>query len=143
MKIIWCMVPKIKGMTDRFLLFWAIFCPLTLLTTQKIIILKKWKKTPGDTITLHLCITNDDHIMYGSWDIEHNRHNFLLFYNIFYPFTSLVTWNIKILKKWKNFSRYYRFTDEYHKWQSYDVWFLKYDAKWTEFFVILDHFLPL
>ena len=88
-------------MTDRFLLFWAIFCPLTLLTTQKIIILKKWKKTPGDTITLHLCITNDDHIMYGSWDIEHDRHNFLLFYNIFYPFTSLVTWNIKILKKWK------------------------------------------
>ena len=31
----------------------------------------------------------------------------------------------------------------YLKWQSYDVWFLKYRAWWTEFFVILDHFLPI
>ena len=30
----------------------------------------------------------------------------------------------------------------YHKWESpYDVWFLRYVAWWTEFFVILDHFL--
>ena len=29
--------------TDSFLSFWANFCPLTLLTTQKIKILKKWK----------------------------------------------------------------------------------------------------
>ena len=25
---------------------------------------------------------------------------------------------------------------------SYDVWFLKYGARWTEIFVILDHLLP-
>ena len=30
----------------------------------------------------------------------------------------------------------------YHKWQSYDVWFLRYWLQQTEFFVILDHFLP-
>ena len=30
----------------------------------------------------------------------------------------------------------------YHKWQSYDVWFLKYGAPQTEFFIILDYFLP-
>ena len=30
----------------------------------------------------------------------------------------------------------------YHKWQSYDVWFLRYGVWQTEFFVILDHFLP-
>ena len=29
----------------------------------------------------------------------------------------------------------------YHKWQSYDAWFLRYRAQRTEFFVILDHFL--
>ena len=29
-----------------------------------------------------------------------------------------------------------------HKWQSYDVWFLKYGVQWTEFFIIMDHFLP-
>ena len=30
----------------------------------------------------------------------------------------------------------------YHKWQSYDIWFLSYGAWQTNFFVILDHFLP-
>ena len=29
----------------------------------------------------------------------------------------------------------------HHKWQSYNVWFLRYEAWRTEFFVILDHFL--
>ena len=29
-----------------------------------------------------------------------------------------------------------------HKWQSYDVWFLRYGVQWTEFFVILDSLLP-
>ena len=28
-----------------------------------------------------------------------------------------------------------------NKWQSYGVWFLRYRAQRTEFFVILDHFL--
>ena len=31
----------------------------------------------------------------------------------------------------------------HHKWQSYDVWFLRYGTQWTELFVIWDHFLPL
>ena len=30
----------------------------------------------------------------------------------------------------------------YHKWQSYDVWLLRYEAWKTEFFVTVDHFLP-
>ena len=30
----------------------------------------------------------------------------------------------------------------YHKWQSCDVWFLRYEAWQTEFIVILGHFLP-
>ena len=30
----------------------------------------------------------------------------------------------------------------YHKWQSDDVWFLKYWVWKTDFFVILDHFFP-
>ena len=47
---------------------WRTFChfgffPFTSLTTQKIKILQKWKK---------MC-TNDNHIMYGSWDIECSR----------------------------------------------------------------------
>ena len=30
----------------------------------------------------------------------------------------------------------------YHKRQSYDVCYLRYQERQTEFFVILDHFLP-
>ena len=38
--------------------------------------------------------------------------------------------------------RYYHFTHVYHRWQSYDVWFLRYWGRQTKFFVVLDHFLP-
>ena len=58
--------------------FWAIFCPFTLLTVQKIKILKKWKKnththTPGGTIIFHICTQNYEHIMYSSRDLVCNR----------------------------------------------------------------------
>ena len=57
--------------------FWAIFCPFTTppspLTAQKITILKKWKKTPGDIIILHVCTRNYDQMMYGSWGMVQDR----------------------------------------------------------------------
>ena len=31
----------------------------------------------------------------------------------------------------------------YHRWRSYDAWFLRHKAQQTEFFVILGHFLPI
>ena len=68
-------------------LFWAIFCPFTPLTTRKIIILKKQKKHP-DTIILHLCTINNNHMMYGSYDTECDWQNFLSFCTIFCPFIS-------------------------------------------------------
>ena len=37
---------------------------------------------------------------------------------------------------------FYHFAYEYHKSKSYDVWFLRYGVWQTEFFLILDHFLP-
>ena len=45
--------------------FWAIFCPITLLTAQKTNF-KKMKKTPGDIIILHMCTKIYDQMMYGS-----------------------------------------------------------------------------
>ena len=39
--------------------------------------------------------------------------------------------------------RYYHFTLVYHKYRSYDLWFLRYGAWQTEFFVILGYFCPL
>ena len=75
-----------------------------------------------------MCTINDNHMMYGSWDMEHNKHNFLSFWTNFCPFTPFSTQKIKILKKWKNTCRYYHFTHVYHKWQSHDLRFLKYGA---------------
>ena len=55
-------VPDIWHMMDCYFSFWAIFCPSTTLTAQKIKILKKMTKMPGDIIILHNCTKNHDHI---------------------------------------------------------------------------------
>ena len=70
---------------QKFLTFWANFCPFNPLKTWNIKILTL-KKTPGDITILHICTINDNPMMYnGSWDIECNRHNFLSFWTIFHP----------------------------------------------------------
>ena len=56
-----------------YLSFWVMFCPFTLLTPQKIKILKKWKKTPGDVIILLTCTKNYDQMMYSSQDMLRDR----------------------------------------------------------------------
>ena len=61
---------------QKFLSFWVIFYSFSPLTTRKIKILKL-KKAPGDIIILYICTINNNHTMYDSWDME-------------------------ILKKWKN-----------------------------------------
>ena len=69
-KIIWCMVPEIWSTTGRIFFFiWAIFCPFTPLTAQKIKIKKKKKEMPGYIIILHMCTKNYVQMMYGSWDM--------------------------------------------------------------------------
>ena len=100
------------------------------------------KKTSGDIINLHMYTINDNHMMCGSWDMKLYRQNFLSFWTVFCPFSPLTIRKIKILKNWKKALRYYPFTHVYHKWQSYDVWLLRYGVWWTEFVVALDHFLP-
>ena len=62
---------NIRSNRQKFLIFWAIFCPFSPLTIWKIKILTL-KKTPGDIIILHICTLHDNHMMYGSWDKEHN-----------------------------------------------------------------------
>ena len=88
---------------DKFLSFWAIFCPFSPLTTQKIKILKL-KKAPGDIIILHICTINENHMMYGSWDTKHDRQTFLSFWTIFCPFTPLTPKKSKFWKNEKNTS---------------------------------------
>ena len=124
-----------------FLSFWAICYPFSPLTTQKIKILKLKKPLTG-IIILHICTLNDNHMMYGSWDMEHNKYIFSSFWTVLCPFTPYGPRKTKFWKNEKNTSRYYHFTNVYQKWQSYDVWFLRYKAQRTEFFVMLDCFLP-
>ena len=111
---------------DNIFLTLGHFLPFIPLTTQKIKILKKWKNSQR---FLHMSIINKNHMMYGSWDMEHNRQNFFSFCTIFFPFTPPPPSPPC-------------FTQVYHKWQSYDIWFLRYQLQQTDFFVILGHFLP-
>ena len=80
--------------------FWAI--PLPPLKAKKSIFLKKWKKKSGNIIILEIWTKNYDQMMYGSWDMVHDRCNcYFSFWANFCPFTPLTAWKIKILKKWK------------------------------------------
>ena len=69
---------------DRFLPFYA---PLSSLWTQKIKILKKWKKVLEDIIILQMFTINDSHMIYGFSDMECNRQNVSSFWTVFCPFS--------------------------------------------------------
>ena len=97
-----------------FLSLWTIFCPLTPLTTQKIIILKRWKKKKKhlEILLFYRCVQMKI-MIYGSWDIERNRH--------FLPFdrpNKLKNQNFEKIKKQneKKIWTYYHFAIVYHKW---------------------------
>ena len=62
---------------------------------------KTMKKTRGDDIILHKCTKSYDHMVYCSWDMEHDKCNYFSFWDIFCPFTPLTAQKIKISKKWK------------------------------------------
>ena len=83
---------------------------------------------------------------YDKWFLRHEAwwvgRSFCHFELFFCHFTPLTTRKIKILKKLKSGWRYYQFTHVYHTWQSNNVWFLRYWVWQTDFFLILDHFLP-
>ena len=64
---------------QNFMSFQTIFCPFIFLTTQKIKILRKLKKTTAGIIITHTCTINDNHMMYVSWDMELDRQKFLSF----------------------------------------------------------------
>ena len=102
MTIIWSMVPEIWSVIDKILCHFGPFCPFTPPSkSQKI---KFWKNEKNTWRYYHFTHVyhNDNHMMYGSWDIKCNRQNFLSFRTIFCPFTPLQTRKTKILKKREN-----------------------------------------
>ena len=71
--------PKIRSETDNFLSFWETFCPLTLLATEKIRILKKkmWRYYLSKLV-------HHKWRSYDVWFLSHEaQHNFLSFWIIF------------------------------------------------------------
>ena len=86
----------------NFLPFCTIFLPFYPPNNLKNQNFEKWKKY-GGIITIHLRTTNDDHMMYGSWDMEHDRHNFLSLFGyvlLFYAPNNLENQNFEKMKKY-------------------------------------------
>ena len=94
------------------------------------------KKAPGDIIILQICTKNDDHMMYGSWDMVrdgwtdgHKKgHNFFIslvsvdnLWNFFSQFTKppkparetiysiLTAWDIAFLFETDTFKKVWKF----------------------------------
>ena len=101
MTIIWCMVPEIWNVTDRFFVILDRFLPFYPIKTWKIKILKNEKKGPGDIFILHKCSKNHDHIPEISWDMARKGCKcYFSFWTIFCLFTSATACKIIILEKW-------------------------------------------
>ena len=89
---------------------------------------EEMKKSPQDIIILHSCTKNYDQMMYGSWDMVCDICNYFSFWAIFYPFTPVTAWKIKILKKWNKKPEISSFYICVKKLWSDDIWFLRYGA---------------
>ena len=126
------------------------FLPFTHLKTTKIKILKNEKICWRYHHFIHV------HQKSQSYDVQFLRYgvsqtNFFVILGHFLPFyhpsplpPNLMILNIKILKKMKKMPRdiVLLYIHVYHKWRSYDIWFLKYKVWQTEIFDNLGHFLP-
>ena len=100
------------------------------------------KIMPGDINILYMYTINDNHVMYGSRDMEHSGQNFLSFWTAFCPFTPLKTQKIKIFKKWKKPWRYHHLTQVHQKSWLHATLFLRYNAWLMSFlFFILGYLL--
>ena len=103
MIIIWCMVPEIQSTTEFFVIldYLLPFYPPNNPENQNF---EKMEKPPGDINILHMCTINDNHMMYGSWDMKCDRHNFFIILDHLFPFYPPPLNNPKIifLKKMKN-----------------------------------------
>ena len=87
-----CSGQKFFALLDCFLLFYPTSNP-------KNENFEKMKKLCGDIISLHRRNINDNHMMYGSWDMKHDRQNCFVILDHFLPFYPLTTQRIIISKK--------------------------------------------
>ena len=118
MMIIWCMVPEISSTTDFFVIsgYFLSFYPPNNPENQNF---GTMKKSPGGIIILNMSTIDENHMMYDSWDMEHNRQIFFLildYFLLFYiPLSSPLTTHEK------NSWRYHHFTQMHQKSRSYAI----------------------
>ena len=125
-------------------LIWAIFYPFPPLTFWKMKILKTWE----ERLEI-LFFTN----VYHKWQLHHvwflkcgvQRTEFFVLldhFSPFYPTNDPQNHNFQKMKTHLE-ELFYTCVQSYNQWQSYDVRFRRYGARWTEIFFILDHFFPI
>ena len=96
--------------------------------------LKKNEKTPRYIIILHSVPQMTIILRYGVQQTE------FLYFGLFLTLLATNQKNENFEKMKKNAWRYYDFTHKYHKWKSYNVWFLRYGVQ--HFGPFLTHFWP-
>ena len=136
------MVPQIwSADKQKFSSFRTIFCPLTPLTARKIKISKKWKKLL-EILSFYTCVPEMTIMRCMVLEISSAMDRIFCHFGPFFALSPpSQPKKSKFQKNEKNHWRYYHFTLVYQKWQSCDVWFLRYRVQRTELLVILDHFL--
>ena len=93
---------------------------------------EKMKKAIGDVIILDMRTKNHNHMMYGSWDMKHDRQIFFVILGHFLPFYLNKNPKIKILKKWKKkyleISLFYTSVNKNHHQMLYCSWDMARDG---------------
>ena len=88
--IMWYMVPEIRSETGRIFCYFGPFLALLPLPPPLLI--------PKIKFYTYMCTINEDHVIYGSWNIKCDRQKFLSFWANFCPSSPLTNRKIKILK---------------------------------------------
>ena len=136
MTIIWCMVSEIWGAMDIisgqsfFVILGHFLCfdPPNNPKNQKS---KFWKKLL-ETSSFYIFVPQITIIWCMVPEISSATEKIFCDFGLFLPFyptNNQKNQNFEKMKK--NAWRYHHFTLVYHKWQSYEVWFLRYRARQT------------
>ena len=130
----WCMVPGIlSAMNWSFCHFGPFFAPLPPNNSEKI------KKNTCGYHHLHKCTKNGNHMLYGSWDIKCDRHNFCQLGHSL-PFYNPKNKNFEKMKKRLEISSFYTSVPTI---MIIAILFLRYGAWQMQLlFFILGYFLP-
>ena len=140
------MIPDISSTTDKFFCHFRLF--LALLTPNNPANQNFEKNEKNSWRYYHFKHEYPKWKSHDVWFLRYGARKTI--FSHFGPFFALLkppppppttTQRIKILKNEKNTWQYHHFTQVYHKWQLYDIWFLRYEVHQIECFCDLGPFL--